>query len=140
MKAANMHKVRSPLIENEFTKEDIRKFASKRNLETWDRPASPCLSSRLPYGTKVTVEALLMVSNSEKYLRSLGFKVVRVRHYDNKAVIEIPKDKFSFFNKKLGDISQQLKKYGYEIIELEEKGFRSGSLNIKAGIKKKTQS
>ena len=119
---------------------DIRKFASKRNLETWDRPASPCLSSRLPYGTKVTVEALLMVSNSEKYLRSLGFKVVRVRHYDNKAVIEIPKDKFSFFNKKSSDISQQLKKYGYEIIELEEKGFRSGSLNIKAGIKKKTQS
>jgi uncharacterized protein len=140
MKAANMHKVRSPLIENEFTKEDIRKFASKRNLETWDRPASPCLSSRLPYGTKVTVEALLMVSNSEKYLRSLGFNVVRVRHYETKAVIEIPKEKFTFFKKKHDDISHELKKYGYEFIELEQKGFRSGSLNIKAGIRKKTQS
>jgi uncharacterized protein len=81
-----------------------------------------------------------MVSNSEKYLRSLGFNVVRVRHYETKAVIEIPKEKFTFFKKKHDDISHELKKYGYEFIELEQKGFRSGSLNIKAGIRKKTQS
>ena len=95
MNAAKLHKVRSPLIEAEFTKKDIRDYAEKRNLDTWDKPASPCLSSRLPYGTKVTMEALLMVSKSEKYLRSLGFRIVRVRHYDQKALIEIPKDKFS---------------------------------------------
>lgn len=136
MKAANLHKVRSPLIENEFTKTDIRKFASNRNLETWDRPASPCLSSRLPYGTKVTIEALLMVSKSEKYLRSLGFNIVRVRHYEKKALIEIPKEKFEQFTKKHNHISKELKKYGYESIELEKNGFRSGSLNIKAGIVK----
>ncbi len=140
MKAANLHTVRSPLIENEFTKKDIRKFASKRNLETWDRPASPCLSSRLPYGTKVTIEALLMVSKSEKYLRSLGFNVVRVRHYEKKALIEIPKEKFELFKKKHTHISQELKKYGYDDVELEKKGFRSGSLNIKAGIIKKNGS
>lgn len=137
MKAANLHKVRSPLIENDFTKEDIRKFASKRKLETWDRPASPCLSSRLPYGTKVTIEALLMVSKSEKYLRSLGFKIVRVRHYESKALIEIPKDDFNKFKNKHNEISKELLKFGYKEIELENKGFRSGSLNIKAGIIKK---
>ncbi len=137
MKAANLHKVRSPLIENEFTKKDIRKFASKRNLETWDRPASPCLSSRLPYGTKVTVEALLMVSNSEKYLRKLGFKIVRVRHYNSKALIEIPKNEFRKFKSKYDEISKELQKIGYKEIELESKGFMSGSLNIKAGILKK---
>ena len=137
MKAANLHKVRSPLIENEFTKKDIRKFASKRNLETWDRPASPCLSSRLPYGTKVTVEALLMVSNAEKYLRKLGFKIVRVRHYNSKALIEIPKNEFIKFRSKYDEISKELQKIGYKEIELESKGFISGSLNIKAGILKK---
>ena len=137
MKAANLHKVRSPLIENDFTKEDIRKFASKRKLETWDRPASPCLSSRLPYGTKVTIEALLMVSKSEKYLRSLGFRIVRVRHYESKALIEIPKDDFNKFKSKYNEISKELLKFGYKEIELENKGFRSGSLNIKAGIIKK---
>ena len=89
MKAAKLHKVRSPLIEAEFTKEDIRYYAGKRNLETWDRPASPCLSSRLPYGTKVTIDALVKVSKSEKLLRTLGFNIVRVRHYDKKALVEI---------------------------------------------------
>ena len=105
MKAAKMHKVRSPLIEAEFTKKDIRNFAEKRNLDTWDRPASPCLSSRLPYGTQVTMEALIMVSKSEKYLRGLGFRIVRVRHYDEKALIEIPLDKFDEY--KLTHISHR---------------------------------
>ena len=125
---------------NDLSINEIRKLASKRNLETWDRPASPCLSSRLPYGTKVTIEALLMVSKSEKYLRSLGFNVVRVRHYEKKALIEIPKEKFELFKKKHTHISQELKKYGYDDVELEKKGFRSGSLNIKAGIIKKNGS
>ena len=136
MKAANLHKVRSPLIENDFTKDDIRKYASKRNLETWDRPASPCLSSRLPYGTKVTIEALLMVSNSEKYLRSLGFNIVRVRHYGEKALIEIPKDRFQDYKSNQNKIEKKIKTFGYDQVELDENGFRSGSLNKKAGIGK----
>ncbi len=140
MNAANLHKVRSPLIETEFTKKDIRECAGKRNLETWDRPASPCLSSRLPYGTKVTIEALLSVSNSEKLLRSLGFSIVRVRHYDKKALVEIPKEKFDLFNSKFSFISEQFKNFGYETTELDKNGFRSGSLNIKAGISKKNGS
>ena len=114
----------------------IRDYAEKRNLDTWDKPASPCLSSRLPYGTKVTMEALLMVSKSEKYLRSLGFRIVRVRHYDQKALIEIPKDKFSEYKSNKNKIVKTLASYGYSEVELDNKGFRSGSLNLKAGIKK----
>ena len=136
MKAAKMHKVRSPLIEAEFTKKDIRNFAEKRNLDTWDRPASPCLSSRLPYGTKVTMEALIMVSKSEKYLRGLGFRIVRVRHYDEKALIEIPLDKFDEYKLNENKIIKTLSSFGYSKIELDKKGFKSGNLNLKAGIKK----
>ena len=131
-----MHKVRSPLIEAEFTKKDIRNFAEKRNLDTWDRPASPCLSSRLPYGTKVTIESLIMVSRSEKYLRGLGFRIVRVRHYDEKAIIEIPIDKFDDYKFNEIKIIKTLSAFGYSKIELDKKGFKSGNLNLKAGIKK----
>ena len=137
MKAAKLHKVRSPLIEAEFTKKDIRDYAGKRNLETWDRPASPCLSSRLPYGTKVTIDALVKVSKSEKLLRTLGFNIVRVRHYDKKALVEIPKDKFDKFENLKQTIYKEFEKIGYITTELDPNGFRSGSLNIKAGIQKK---
>ena len=135
MNAAKLHKVRSPLIETEFTKEDIRYYAKKRNLRSWDRPASPCLSSRLPYGTMVTVAALTMVGKSEKFLKSIEFPIVRVRHYGDKALIEIPKDKFSYFNSKIDDITRELNTFGYKIVELDPVGFRSGSLNHKVGIK-----
>ena len=124
-------------IQEEFTKKDIRHYAGKRNLETWDRPASPCLSSRLPYGTKVTIDALVKVSKSEKLLRSLGFNIVRVRHYDEKALVEIPKDKFDKFLNLKHKIDIDFKKIGYTTTELDPNGFRSGSLNIKAGIQKK---
>ena len=137
MKAAKLHKVRSPLIEAEFTKKDIRDYAGKRNLETWDRPASPCLSSRLPYGTKVTIDALVKVSKSEKLLRTLGFNIVRVRHYDKKALVEIPKDKFDKFENLKKTIYKEFELIGYVTTELDPNGFRSGSLNIKAGIQKK---
>ena len=135
MNAAKLHKVRSPLIEAEFTKEDIRYYAKKRNLRSWDRPASPCLSSRLPYGTMVTVEALTMVGKSEQFLKSIDFPVVRVRHYGEKALIEIPKDKFTNFNSKIDSITRELNNFGYKTVELDPVGFRSGSLNQKAGIK-----
>ena len=135
MNAAKLHKVRSPLIETEFTKEDIRYYAKKRNLRSWDRPASPCLSSRLPYGTMVTVEALTMVGKSEQFLKSIDFPIVRVRHYGEKALIEIPKDKFSYFNSKIDNITRELNNFGYKTVELDPVGFRSGSLNHKVGIK-----
>ena len=123
------------MIEAEFTKEDIRYYAKKRNLRSWDRPASPCLSSRLPYGTMVTVEALTMVGKSEQFLKSIDFPIVRVRHYGEKALIEIPKDKFTNFNSKIDSITRELKNFGYKTVELDPIGFRSGSLNQKAGIK-----
>jgi len=134
MNAAKLHKVRSPLIEAEFTKEDIRYYAKKRNLRTWDRPASPCLSSRLPYGTMVTFEALKKVGKSEQFLRSIDFPIVRVRHYGDKALVEIPKEKFSYFNSKIDNITKELNNFGYKKVELDPLGFRSGSLNHKVGI------
>ena len=77
-----------------------------------------------------------MVSNSEKYLRSLGFNIVRVRHYGEKALLEIPKDRFQDYKSNQNRIEKKIKTFGYDQVELDENGFRSGSLNKKAGIGK----
>src|ERR1700722_14345234 len=81
MQAAAEKRVRHPLVEAELTKQEIRELSRMMALPTWDRPASPCLSSRFPYGTEITLERLQQVSGGEKLLRSLGFRVVRVRYH-----------------------------------------------------------
>lgn len=129
MEAAKNFEVVSPLVESGMTKQDIRDLSLKMDLPTWDKPAQPCLSSRIPYGTVVSVEALGMIGKAEKGLRELGFKVVRVRHYGETARVEIPLTDFDRFEEVRSEASTVVLGAGYEVMELEPNGFKSGGLN-----------
>ena len=133
MEAAKNFEVVSPLVEAGMTKQDIRDLSLKMDLPTWDKPAQPCLSSRIPYGTVVSVEALGMIGKAEKGLRDLGFKVVRVRHYGETARVEIPLVDFDRFEEVRSEASAVVLGAGYEVMELEPKGFKSGGLNAALG-------
>ena len=131
LKAAKDHGVRSPLVEAELTKADIRVLSKEADLPTWDKPAQACLSSRIPYGTPVTVEALERIAKGEEFLRSLGISQLRVRHHETIARIELDPDDF----KKIldGDVRSRIiehfRSIGYVYVTLDLVGFRSGSLN-----------
>lgn len=129
--AAKQYGVRSPLVEAELTKEDIRTLSKDMGLEVWDKPAQACLSSRIPYGTTVTVEALTRIAKAEHFLRSKGFKQIRVRHHDSIARIEVnPSELSDFISEPLrSEINGEFKKIGYSYVTLDMEGFRSGSLN-----------
>ena len=129
--AAKQYGVRSPLVESELTKSDIRTLSKDMGLEVWDKPAQACLSSRIPYGTTVTVEALTKIANAERFLRSKGFKQIRVRHHDSIARIEADSsDLVNFISEPLRtEINVEFKKIGYSYVTLDMEGFRSGSLN-----------
>jgi len=127
--AAQEQSVRSPLQEAGFTKIEIRQLAKELNLPNWDKPPSPCLSSRIPYGTEITFSLLQQVEKAEDYLSVLGFNEFRVRHHGDIARIEIPAQDFNKLIKHRLDINQNLKDLGYKYITLDIKGFRSGSLN-----------
>ena len=129
MEAAKNFEVVSPLVEAGMSKQEIRDISKRMDLPTWDKPAQPCLSSRIPYGTTVSVRALSMIGKSEKGLRDLGFGVVRVRHYGQTARVEIPMDDFERFEHVRFEAEQIVLASGYKVMELDPKGFRSGALN-----------
>ena len=129
MEAAKNFEVVSPLVEVGMSKKEIRDISRRMDLPTWDKPAQPCLSSRIPYGTAVSVRALSMIGKSEKGLRDLGFGVVRVRHYGQTARVEIPMDDFERFEHVRFGAEQIVLASGYKVMELDPKGFRSGALN-----------
>ena len=129
MEAAKNFEVISPLVEVGMSKQDIRDVSRCLDLPTWDKPAQPCLSSRIPYGTVVSVGALSMIGKSEKGLRELGFSVVRVRHYGQTARVEIPIDDFERFEYVRSKAERIVLASGYKVMELDPKGFRSGALN-----------
>lgn len=123
--------IESPLKDCRLTKDDIRLLSKQYNLYTWDKAASPCLSSRVPYNSEITLEKLLRIDKAENIIKSLGIKVVRVRDHDQIARIEIPKENFDLFMKadETEEITNQIKALGYKYVSLDTKGFRSGSLN-----------
>jgi uncharacterized protein len=127
--AAAEHHVRSPLIEAELTKDEIRQLSRERGLPTWDKPAMACLSSRIPYGTPVTIEALDRIEASEAFLRSLGLRQLRVRHHNDVARIEVDANDMAGLVDKRERIVERLKELGYKYVTLDLAGFRSGSLN-----------
>jgi uncharacterized protein len=133
MEAAKNFEVVSPLVECGMSKQDIRDLSLRMDLPTWDKPAQPCLSSRIPYGTMVSVEALGMVGKAEKGLRELGFPVVRVRHYGDVGRVEIPLDEFDRFEVVRAEASAVVLGAGYEVMELDPKGFKSGGMNAALG-------
>jgi uncharacterized protein len=134
--------VTSPLLLAGFAKKDVRRLSRKLGLPSWDKPANPCLASRVPYGTPITLETLDKIGAGEKYIRGLGFPVVRLRHHDRLARIEVPAADFARLMKPATarKIAGRLRMLGYLWISLDIEGFRTGSLNraVAAGPAKKT--
>ena len=133
-KAARELGVRSPLLEAGLTKAEIRDLAREMGLPNWDAPSAPCLSSRIPYGTPVTVELLSQVERAERALRGLGLRQVRVRHHDQVARIEVEPADFDTVLQARDEVVRALTEIGYTYVALDLVGFRSGSLN--AALKK----
>jgi uncharacterized protein len=131
MKAAAERRVRHPLVEVELTKAEIRELSRELGLPTWDRPASPCLSSRFPYGTEITPEGLRKVEQGEQVLRTLGFRVVRVRYHGDVARLELESAEIErVVQPALREtIDREFKKIGFRFVAVDLRGFRSGSLN-----------
>lgn len=127
--AAAEHLVRSPLIEAELTKAEIRELSKERGLPTWDKPAMACLSSRIPYGTPVTVTALDQIGAAEAFLRGLGIRQLRVRHHSDVARIEVELDALPVVVEHRERIVRRLKNLGYKYVTLDLAGFRTGSMN-----------
>ena len=132
-RAAAQHGVRSPLVEAGLTKDDIRALSRERGLPTWDKPAMACLSSRIPYGTPVTVETLGRIGDAEAYLRSLGLRQLRVRHHEDVARIETDEAGLELLISRRAEVVEQLKALGYLYVTLDLAGYRSGSLNAALG-------
>ncbi len=131
MKAGRERGVRSPLQEAGLTKADIRYFAKERGLPIWDKPAAPCLSSRIPYGQRVTAGKLRQIGEAELYLRRLGLRNVRVRHHDTIARIEVPRDDIGrlLADGVTDDLVVHFRSLGFKHVTVDLQGFRSGSLN-----------
>ena len=129
LQAAAEHQVRSPLVEAGLTKDMVRQIALKLDIPIWDKPAQPCLSSRIPYGTPVTVETLSKVERAEDYLRGLGLREVRARHHDKLCRVEVGEAEMELAFAHRQEIVENLKKVGYLWVSLDLAGLRSGSLN-----------
>ncbi len=127
--AAEESKIKSPLIECEFTKNDVREAAKLYGLPNHDKPSAPCLSSRIPYGTPIDKNAIKMIAEGEKFLRKFGFKNIRVRHFGNVARIEVDNDLIPILYQNYDKIKEQFQFIGYQQIEIDEEGFKSGKLN-----------
>ena len=138
--AGKEYGARSPLVEAELTKADVRELSQLRGLPSWDKPAQACLSSRIPYGTMVTVEALTRIARAESHLRGLGFRQMRVRHHETIARIELGGEELA----RMADdgtrqgVVEHFKSLGYLYVTLDLAGYQMGSLNAVLGKQKKT--
>jgi uncharacterized protein len=132
MRAASEHGVRHPLQECGLSKADVRALAKAWDLPTWDKPATPCLSSRIAYGEDVTTEKVRMIDQAEQWLRQRGLRLLRVRyHKGDMARIEVPLDELPRLTQpEVRDaLVQTFRALGFKFITLDLEGFRSGSLN-----------
>jgi uncharacterized protein len=130
-RAAQEHRVLAPLLDAGLRKSEIRQLSQRAGLPTWDRPASACLASRVPYGTEVTPERLGLIERGEAALRELGFRQFRVRLHDKLARVEIAPEEMerAFSRETSAAISQALKRAGFTYVALDLEGYRKGSLN-----------
>ncbi len=129
MAAARERGVRSPLKEAALTKDDIRALSRRFGLPTWDKPAMACLSSRIPYGQRVTVDKLSRIDAAEQFLRGLGFRVLRVRHYEGRASVEVGQDELPRALELAAHIEIGLQGLGFADVTIDPNGYRMGSLN-----------
>jgi pyridinium-3,5-biscarboxylic acid mononucleotide sulfurtransferase len=128
-KAASEFHVRSPLLDAGFSKAEIRRLSKELGLPNWDKPAAACLSSRIPYGTTITLEALSQVERAEALLHNLGLRQLRVRHHGTVARIEAEPEDFPRLLEHRQEIVNSLKAIGYTYVSLDLAGFHSGSMN-----------
>ena len=131
LQAASDFRVRHPLVECRLGKESVRRLARYWQLPVWDKPASPCLASRIAYGVEVTPDRLRRIEAAESILRERGFAVVRVRlHADDLARIEVPRDELGRLVERLDErLVERLKQLGFRRVTVDLEGYRSGSLN-----------
>jgi pyridinium-3,5-biscarboxylic acid mononucleotide sulfurtransferase len=129
--AAREKNVRSPLIEAGLSKAEVRVLSQRQNLPTWDKPASPCLSSRIAYGIPVTIERLSKVERGEAIVREMGFKVFRVRYHGELVRLEISPDEMERVLQKatVDRLAQRFRALGFRYVTLDLHGFRSGAMN-----------
>jgi uncharacterized protein len=130
-RAAAQHQVRSPLIEAGMNKADVRELSRRAGLPTWDKPASPCLSSRIAYGTAVTIERLATVDRGEAILRELGFREFRVRHHDKLVRLEIAPAELdrALHREMVQNLDRRFRELGFKYVTLDLQGYRSGAMN-----------
>ena len=129
LQAATENRVRSPLVEANLDKDSVRRLAKHMRLPVWDKPAQPCLSSRIPYGTPVTLKNLSMIERAEDYLKTLGLREVRARHHQNHCRVEVGDAEMEKAFAQRREIAAALKAIGYLWVSLDLSGLRSGSLN-----------
>jgi uncharacterized protein len=131
IEAAKEHNVRAPVAEAGITKAEVRTLSEWLGLPTFDKPASPCLSSRVQYGEQITPEKLRMIERAEALLKSLGFRECRVRHHENLARIEVPLEDIAkiLAPETRARIDACFREFGYTYVTVDLRGFRSGSLN-----------
>ena len=131
LKAAKEWDVRHPLVEAEMTKDDIRRHSRELGLPTWDKPSSPCLSSRFPYGTEINLERLKQIGACELFMKELRFREFRVRYHGDLARIEVAANEFDrLFEKETRQaIIGKFKEVGFSYVSLDLQGYRTGSLN-----------
>lgn len=132
MVAATEHAVHSPLAECGITKAEVRELAAAWNLPVWDKPASPCLSSRVAYGEEVSPERLAMVDAAEQFLRTKGLRICRVRyHRGDMARIEVSSSEIQALCEPTmrGELAAEFRRLGFKFVTIDLEGFRSGSLN-----------
>jgi uncharacterized protein len=137
MKAAGEHAVQSPLADCGFRKADVRALALHWQLPTWDKPATPCLSSRVAYGEQVTPERLAMIDQAEQYLRAEGLRMLRVRYHNGDvARLEVPLEALPAICEPNARqrLVERLKHLGFKYVTLDLEGFRSGSLNAVVSV------
>lgn len=127
--AARAFSVRSPLAECHLDKQAVRDLASALNLRCWDKPASPCLSSRIPYGLRVTPEKLRRIEAAEDWLKANGFPVARVRHLEALARVEVPPETIPALRQKQAEMTAYFQHLGFLRTEIDPEGFVSGKLN-----------
>ena len=132
LQAGVEQRVQSPLAECGFTKDEVRQLAVQWKLPIWDKPAAPCLASRVAYGEEVTAERLLMIEQAEQYLRDMGLRDVRVRyHKGDLARVEVPLEELPRILDEAArnSLVQRLREIGFRFVTIDLEGFRSGSLN-----------
>jgi uncharacterized protein len=129
-KAISEMEIRSPLKEAELTKDEIRELSRDLNLPYWDKPSFACLTSRFPYHTEISRDILMKIEKAEEYISSLGFRQCRVRYFGDKVSVEVDKAHVEKAMSFKDDIESQFKEIGFDTVEIDPQGYRTGRMNL----------